>query len=548
MKNDKRNLLKKLLIAGTAVAAAATAAAVVKKVRKDNLLAGKDSKKLPRKKNIYIDGRGISSLAAAVFLITDGMYEPSSIHIYGLPDTSQRVVEYGNAQRSFRRLMGLMDAETQDGLFVADMLENMRFSAVPEIKESDRNGNISPMSLKPSKQIMRAVSKCIARISRMSEDERNNTSIMDCFADVAFFETDLYLFIETVFSIKPEYKVSELIKRIELLTQSKPQAMGALSYELSVAGIIGEYLTRQGVSIMPNALINSADISENGRIAALNIDNDGTKMTIYLNKEDMLIVTAGDIYDGASCGDFSNAAPASENLPLSELWLSLSENSSQFGLPLELYEKESPVMEFSIKDDDGYLLDKICSFADADPKNGVSVVFGETPWKMMLTSAPYSKNEEYEVEIEFDDEIDIPFPMDDEIEQPYINVRCIRTDIEGDFIDKTARTCTGVELLYELCMQMGLTDEWDEILEHIDTVLIRYYPYMNASMRTHSPHTLPSIRPCSNCILTGAFVNTEDVPAASLEQEIYSAQCAANILTGKKTRKVKQKKINLNRI
>ena len=76
MKNDKRNLLKKLLIAGTAVAAAATAAAVVKKVRKDNLLAGKDSKKLPRKKNIYIDGRGISSLAAAVFLITDGMYEP----------------------------------------------------------------------------------------------------------------------------------------------------------------------------------------------------------------------------------------------------------------------------------------------------------------------------------------------------------------------------------------------------------------------------------------------------------------------------------------
>ena len=164
MKNDKRNLLKKLLIAGTAVAAAATAAAVVKKVRKDNLLAGKDSKKLPRKKNIYIDGRGISSLAAAVFLITDGMYEPSSIHIYGLPDTSQRLVEYGSAQRSFRRLMGLMDAETQDGLFVADMLENMRFSAVPEIKESDRNGNISPMSLKPSKQIMRAVSKCIARI------------------------------------------------------------------------------------------------------------------------------------------------------------------------------------------------------------------------------------------------------------------------------------------------------------------------------------------------------------------------------------------------
>ena len=548
MNNDNKTFMKRLLIAGGAIALAAATAAVVHKTYKKHALMAADSKKLSPKRNIYIDGSSLSALAAAAFLVSEGKCAPSSVHIYGLPANTLSGIDYGSALHSFKLLMTITDAEDEDGLFVADVMDNMAFESVPEPVDADKAGELLPMGLKPSRQLMKKILKYAAKMAKMSDDELNETSVMDFFADDVFFESDLYLYLETVSGIKPEYKLAELIKRLELMSAYNSSAMAALTCKLVPAQYILDYLDECEIDIKPDALISDAELDEDGKIFAIDVFDNETKMKLYLNKNDFVIIGAGDLCDGASCGSFSACAPVEENV-IPPLWSALAEKSATFGNPCELYDKESPVMEFDITDDDGYLLNKLCEFADCKPENGLSLILSETPWKLCVTSLPYN-GDAYAQSIEFDDDVITEVPEEEIPEQAPIRVRVTRSDIEGDFMDKSARECTGVELLFELCAQVGLADDWDEVLDRIKEVNISYYPYMNAAMRAHKgADVFPKPMPCPNCVMAGMFANLNGAPAGTVEQEIFSGRCASDLITGRKARKLsKAPKINFAKL
>ncbi|MDO5397721.1 MAG: oleate hydratase [bacterium] len=564
--------LKKILTAGAVIAAAAAAAAAVTAVKKRRaLLEGKPQKNLSRAKNVYISGTSLASFAAAAYLIKDGGYPGKAIHIYGTP-SSANTEEYGSIGICTRALLRDIEARTDDDFSIDTMFDNISYAAAPEVKVIDADSDVRPLTLKPSKSVLKALSKALKKLSSSSARELNELSVAECFGETSgFADCDLFAFIEMTFGIRSEHKVSEFLARVEQLLTYAPKAglFDTLYYDFSILSVIENYLEENGADIHPAAEITDVGIADN-RVNAIHLVEDGTRMTIYLNREDFVILDTGNLLDGTTEGSFNSAAPKPETAPQSmDLWKSAAEKDDSFGLPEMLLDDTPESVEFSIVDDNGYLLRKICNKLNEEPDNGISVLFEASNWRMKLTSEPYSfipaaPQDESAIDFTVDealnttsdaDEADIT-PEDIEAAsilnaepepQPVICVKGVYAGSEGNFINKTMRECTGVELLYELCCHLGMLSDWEEAIDRIKVVMISCSPYKASPLRKAPAYAVPEIRPCDNCMLTGGFILT-DAPAGTIEQQIQCAKKAAYTILGKKEKRVRPKLVDVRRL
>ena len=546
-------LFKKLLLAG-AVTAGATAAATVavktvKKRRGMPLSGGKGT--LPHAKNVYITGNSIAALAAAAYLIKDGGYDGSSIHIYGSPAHSALNEEYGSVGEVFTSLMRDIDAVTDEGVSICDIIENSAFTPEPTVKIMDGSGNIRVLDISPSRTVLKAVNKALKSFEAGKLDE---ISIREYFAGMSeIFDTDLFSFIEMSFGIRDEHKASEFAKRAEQVLVISPQTgfYDTLYYEFSAKDALEQYLTENGADYHANAEVTGIEIVDDS-VNAIHLNDNGTRMTIYLNKDDCLMFTAGNISDNRSEGSASTSAPLIEEIPPSlSLWSQAALNSDNFGIP-ELILADCPdSMELSIVDENNYLTKRICELTSSDAEEGISLLLTGSNWRMKLSaeglSSLYGSNEDLDKAIndaaEVSDGADVSDLTDEDIAAAeYIAAQTVTgcITVKGmycgsydNFVDKPMRECTGTELLYELCCHLGIIDEWEEILRNIKLMMVVNYPYKTAPLATMQKHTTPELHPCSNCYCIGGFMETS-APACTLEQEVLSAKLAAYSLIGVK--------------
>lgn len=572
-KTTGSQLFKRMLIAGAAAAAAAAVAAVaVNTIKKRRLLAeGQSPKNLSRAKNIYISGNSIASLAAAAYLIKDGGYPGSSIHIYGTP-SAVFSEEYGSIGPCTKAFLREIDAQDDDSFSLDTMLDNIKYAAAPEVKVIDGDGNVRSLSLKPDKAMLKALSKTMKKLSSATADELSSVTVAECFKDVEGFDLgDLFNFIEMTSGIRLDSKASEFLSRVEQLVTYAPKAglYDTLYYDFSILSVLEEYLEANNADIHRSAEITGVD-ADGDRINAVHLVNNGTKMTIYLNKEDFALLDTGTILDSMSEGSYNSAAPKSHEEPQSmALWKNASECSDSFGLPELLTSDVSEFMEFSIVDDNGYLLKKICEKIGEEPDNGISVMFEASNWRMKLTSEPYSFipsassdddkiHSTVSMAMETNGDIDEADITPEDIEaagiinseqepQPVIVVKGVYTGSEGNYINKTMRECTGIELLYELCCHLGMTDTWEDAIDKINVVMVNCQPYRFSPLRKAPAYALPSVQPCVNCVVVSDFIPTE-APSGTIEQQMQSAKKAANAILNKKDKKVRPKLIDLKRL
>ena len=556
-KQTQSKIFKGAMIAGAAIAAAVGVFVVVRAVRKRrSLLEGRDPKNLTRAKNIYISGNTLASYAAAAYLVSEGGYPGKSIHIYGVPAASAVTEEYGSIGSVSRALMEAIDARSDDDFDVETVLENASFSAAPKVRVMSADGSARDLCIKPDKAMLKAMARAFRKL--VSSDDASQVSVAQCLEGAeGFFDSDLYAFLEMTFGIREDSRATELLSRVIALTSSASKAglYDTLYYDFSTFSAIENYLEENGVDILRGAQITGIDASEN-KVSAIHAMNEGTRMTIYLNREDYVILDTGSIGDGASEGSYNSAAEMLDSVPASmSLWQDAAAKDDSFGLPEMLLEDNAEYVEFSIVDDDGYLLKKLCDKALVVPDNGVSILIPESNWKMKLTSEPYSlvpdaaMNEALETTADEGEE-DVPEQAVSAITnapQPVITVKGVFTGSEGNYVEKTMRECTGIELLYELICHMGLADEWDEIAKKIKTVMVNVLPFKNAPLRTAPTYALPELLPCDNCAMTGDFVRT-NAPAATIEQQIQSGRNAAYAVLGKKAKKAKTKMPELKRL
>lgn len=576
VKNIKKTvgmpMFKKLMAVGTVIAAAAVAVAAVSAVKKRRqLLEGTDKKNLNRAKNVYISGNSIASLAAAAYLIKDGGYSGKSIHIFGLP-AAVPSEEYGSLGICARELLREIDAHTDDDFSVDTMLDNISYAAAPEVKIIDADGNVRGLSLKPDKAMIKALSKAMKKLASADAKELNELSVVECFGETeGLADSDLFAFIEMTFGIRADNKASEFLARVEQLVTYAPEAglYDTLYYDFSILSSLEEYLDENGVDMHRSAEITGIEAADN-MVNAVHITDNGTRMTIYLNKEDFVLIDTGSVLDGATEGSISTTAAISENVPQAvSLWVDAAAHDDSFGLPELLLDDVPTALEFSIVDDDGYLLKKICKKLGEEPNNGISVLFEASNWRMKMSSEPYSfvpmaSQDESEISSTVDDALNMSADVDEtditreDIEtagiinakpepQPVIYVKGVYAGSEGNYINKSMRDCTGIELLYELCCHLGLAEEWEEIIGRIRVVMVNCLPYKTAPLRKAPAHAVPEPHPCDNCVLTSEFI-TVDAPAGTIEQQIQCARKAAYTILGKKEKRMRPKMVDLKRL
>lgn len=565
-------MFKKILTVGAVIAAAAAAAAAVTAVKKRrSLIEGKTQKNLSRAKNVYISGTSLASLTAAAYLIKDGGYPGKAIHIYGTP-SSANTEEYGSIGVCTRALLHDIEARTDDDFSIDTMLDNISYAAAPEVKVIDADSNVRPLTLKPSKPVLKALARALKQLASASAKELNELSVAECFGETAgFADCNLFTFIEMTFGIRSEHKVTEFLERVEQLLTYAPKAglFDTLYYDFSILSVIEDYLEENGANMHRSAEITDIDAADN-KVTAIHLIEDGTRMTIYLNKEDFVILNTGNLLDGTTEGSFNSAASKQETAPQSmDVWKAVSEKDDSFGLPEMLLDGVPESVEFSIVDDNGYLLKKICDKLNEEPDNGISVLFEASNWRMKLTSEPYSfipaaSQDENAINSTVDEALNTTSDADktditpEDIEaagilnaelepQPVISVKGVYAGSEGNFINKTMRECSGVELLYELCCHLGMLGEWEEAIEKIKVVMISCSPYKAASLCKAPAYAVPEIRPCDNCMLTSEFIST-DAPAGTIEHQIQCARKAAYAILGKKEKRVRPKLVDVRRL
>ncbi len=572
-KTTNSKLFRRILITGAAAAATAAAAAIaVNAIKKHRLLMeGRNTKNLSRSKNIYISGNSLASLTAAAYLIKDGGYPGKAIHIYGMP-SAVPTEEYGSIGPFTKAFLHDIDALDNDDFSLDTMLDNIKYTAEPNVKVIDGNGNVRTLSLKLDKTLIKPLSKIMKKLSSAAPDELNSVTIAEAFGEIEGFETsDLFNFIEMTFGVRLDNKVSEFLARAEQLITYAPKAglYDTMYYDFSMMSVLSDYLESHGADIHSSAEITGVD-ADDDRINAIHLINNGTKMTIYLNKEDFAILDTGTIFDGATEGSYNSASPKPDNEPQSmTLWKNASECNDNFGLPELLTSDVQEAMEFSIVDDNGYLLKKICEKIGEEPDNGISVLFENSNWRMKLTSEPYSFIPSVSTDsdkirstvskaMETNGDIDETDITPEDIEtagiinsesepQPVITVKGVYTGSEGNYINKTMRECTGVELLYEVCCHLGMVDTWENAIDRIKVVMVSCQPYKFAPLRKAPKYAVPSIRPCENCVAVSDFIPTE-APSGTIEQQMQSAKRAVNVILGKKDKKIRPKLVDVKRL
>ncbi len=538
-------LLKKLLLAG-AVTAGATAAAVAVKKIKENGLPTKSRQCIPKAKNVYITANSVSALAAAAYLIKDGGYDASSVHVYGSPANSAFNEDYGSIGTHFMSLMKEISAASDDGLDICDIIENATFAPEPTVKTVDNAGNVRMLDIAPSHTVLKAINKAIRNLR---DNELDEMSIREYFASHGeLFDSDLFAFIEMTFGLRDEHKASEFAKRAEQVLVSSPQTgfYDTLYYEFSAVDALTAYLKNNGVDLHENAQVTGLDIND-GFANAIHLTDDGTRMTIYLNRDDYVFFSAGNIGDNRSEGSGGECAEVIEAVPPSlPLWSKLATNSDNFGLPELILADCAELTEVSVVDNNGYLTNKLCELTNSVAEHGISLLLTQSNWHMKVTAEPItvldgdtdtalnnatSGTDGENVCDLTDEDIKAARELAAQPVTPCINIKGVYCDIVGCYVDKTMRECSGKEVLYELCSYLGIIDDWDNISKNTSVAMTVNYPYKTAPYATAREHTLPEMHPCENCYCIGSFTKT-NAPSGSLEQEVLSAKKAVYDLLG----------------
>lgn len=538
-------LFKKLLLAGAVTAGATAAALTVNKI-KENGLPTKSRQSIPKAKNVYITANSISALAAAAYLIKDGGYDASSIHVYGSPVNSAFNEDYGSIGKHFMSLMKEINAASDDGLDICDVIENATFAPEPTVKTVDNAGNVRVLDIAPSRAVLKAINKAIKNLRDTDLDEM---SIREYFASYGeLFDSDLFAFIEMTFGLRDEHKASEFVKRAEQVLVSSPQTgfYDTLYYEFSAADILETYLRNNGVDLHENAQATGLDIND-GLASAIHLTDDGTRMTIYLNRDDYVFFSAGNIGDNRSEGSSGECASVIEAVPPSlPMWSQLAAKNDNFGLPELILADCAELTEVSVVDNNGYLTNKLCELTNSVAEHGISLLLTQSNWHMKVTAEPITvldgdtdtalNNATSGTDGEnlcdlTDEDIKAAKEIAAQPVTPCINIKGVYCDIIGCYVDKTMRECNGEEILYELCSYLGIIDDWDNISKNTKVTMTVNYPYKTAPFATVGVHTLPEIHPCENCCCIGSFTKT-NAPSCSLEQEVLSAKKAVYDLLG----------------
>ncbi|MFT3822871.1 MAG: oleate hydratase [Chitinophagaceae bacterium] len=487
-------------------------------------------------RHAYFVGGGLASLSAAVYLLEDGGFDGSHIHIIeALPVLGGSNDGAGSREKGFICRGGrMLNEETYENFW--DLTSRIPSLEIPNISVKDeilafdhanpthakarlidKDGNRLPVR---DMQFNTQDRMKMLKLFFTDEDNLDNITIRDWFDD-HFFTTNFWYMWQTTFAWQEWSSIFEFqryMKRM-LLEFSRIETLEGVTrtpynqYE-SVILPLKKYLDKHHVDFSLRKTVTDLHFRDGDGITVSEIacvNATGATEVISVNEGDLVFFTNGCITDNSNNGDYTTPARyLPDNPPSFALWRKIADKKpGRLGNPDPFFTKPHQTKWYSFTPTfkGKRMLELIEAYTGNKPGSGALMTFKDSSWRMSIVVAaqPHFKAQ--------GDDTTILWGYG------------LYPDNIGDLIKKPMIDCTGEEILAELIHHLHFEQHEQEIRESVINVIPCMMPYIDALFQPRAKADRPAVVPegSTNLALISQFV---EIPEDMVFTEEYSVRAA----------------------
>lgn len=504
-------------------------------------------------KKAYLIGTGIASLAAGCFLIRDAHMDGSKIVFLEQLDKAG-----GSLDGNVRQNAGYVARGGREMGHHFEVLWSL-FSSLPATEDPSMSvldyfyytnyddPNYSNCRVTENRgeryddgkfNLGEDLAKELAEFVMMRDELLENKTIEDIFSK-ELLESDFWLYWRTMFAFENWHSALEMklymnrfIHHVDGLPDLSALQFSKHDQYTSFVLPMVKYLEEHGAKFEYGVTVDNVifDINDQHKVAKKIVASDasGKDASINLTEDDLVFITNGSITEASGYGDDQTPAPFNRELTgCWNLWQNIAEQSPEFGKPEKFnFDLEQSNWEScTVTCHNDRVPKYIEKITKRSPYGGKTVTGGivtakDSSW---LLSWTINRQEQY-----------VEQPKEDVI----VWVYGLFSDVEGDYIKKTMRDCTGKEITKEWLYHMGVpVGEIDELAETCTAVPVMM-PYITAQFMPREQGDRPFVVPSKavNFAFLGQFAETLDNPGRdtvfTIEYSGRTAMEAVYVLTG----------------
>ena len=500
--------------------------------------------------NVYLNGLGMGSIAAAMYLIQKAAFNPSNIHIFeqngdknlvgGSCDASEMIVNdqpayFMQGSRMFedkvypctKELWSIIPYNDNESCLqdYQKNREECRISTVVRILHE--NGKKDPgyhLGLNTAEKLKMA--KLLATPEFLIPD---GAKITDFFGE-AFFTSNYWYMWRSLFAFQPWHSAVEMKRYMHLFFHEMPNmnTMAALErtrYTNFHSFILPalRFMQKKGVNFHYNSRISDVEFkSDSGGkqrwIECIHLETESgePKPSIQVLDTDLVFLTIGSMISNASFGTHDRpvdkTAVGSQNLGGAwTLWKKIAAKQPDLGRPDQFLRdiSQSKMMTFTVTFRRGLFQRKFEWLVERQMGRQSPLPLTASPWILHLHT--YRQ----------------PLFPDQPRDTCVIWVTALRDDNIGKFVKKTMPECTGREILEELLghLQFDHDDvEKNEILD-TSTCIPCMLPYSISQFLSRAKGDRPAVVPAGskNFAFLGQFVEIPNGIVFTTEYSVLGA-------------------------
>ena len=479
-------------------------------------------------KSAYLVGAGLASLSAACFMLRDGQMKGERIHILEegpLPGGACDGLEYPDKGFVIRGGREMEDHfECLWDLFRSIPSLEVEGASVHEefywLNKRDPNYSLMRATMNRGQDghtdfkfaLSEKGSMELAHLFMTSDELLYDKKISDVLTD-EFFKSNFWLYWRSMFAFETWHSALEMklyvqrfIHHIHGLPDLSTLKFTKYNQYESLVMPMLKYLEDHGVHFQYDTMVTNVifDFAGEKKTAiAIECLKNGKQDRIELTKDDLVFVTNGSCTENATLGDHDHVPEQHTNPGEGGcwmLWKNIAKQHESFGHPEKFCSDISATNweSATVTTLDQRIPPYIEKITKRDPFSGRVVTGGivtcrDSKWLMSWTvnRQPHFKAQ----------------PKD----QLVIWVYALFTDVEGDYVKKPMKACTGKEITEEWLYHLGVPiDQIPEIAATGAHCVPCMMPYITAFFMPRTAGDRPDVVPkgCENFAFIGEFAET----------------------------------------
>lgn len=491
-------------------------------------------------KSAYFVGGGLASLAGACFLIRDGQMKGKNIHILeelkitggacdGILDPNKGFIVRGGREMEnhFECLWDLFRSIPSLEIPNASVLDEFYW-----LNKSDPNYSLCRATINRGENaktdgkfaLSKKASIQITKLFLTKNESLYDKTIDDVFDD-EFYKSNFWLYWQTMFAFEKWHSALEM----KLYIQRFIHHIGGLpdfsalkftkynQYESLILPMM-KYLEKHNVNFVYDTKVINVefDITKDKKVAKrIVLERAEKKEHIDLSENELVFITNGSCTENSTFGN-NDTAPVLNMKPGAcwELWKNIAKQDEAFGKPekfcsnIKATNWESATITLNDDKITPYI-EKICK---RDPHSGKVVTGGIVTVKDSKWFCSWTINRQPHFKAQPNDKIVVWF-------------YALYTDVNGDYVKKPIKDCTGKEIAMEWLYHIGVPIENIEEYTKSINCIPCMMPYITAFFMPRRNGDRPLVVPhgSKNFAFIGQFAETERDCVFTTEYSVRTA-------------------------